>query len=104
MTPEPSTALVPVPRAAPPDLLGPAARLAAAFLAGRSPHTLRAYRRDLEAFARFADGTSAEDAGRLLLAGGQGPANELALRYRAALLERGLAPATVNRRLAALRS
>src|SRR3954453_14446022 len=104
MTPEPSTALVPVPRAPPPDLLGPAARLAAAFFAGRSPHTLRAYRRDLEDFARFAGGASAEAAGRLLLAGGQGPANEGALRYRASLLECGLAPATVNRRLAALRS
>jgi integrase/recombinase XerC len=94
-------ALVPVCPAPGPLDASPAARLAAAFLAGRSPHTLRAYRRDLEDLARFAGGTSAEDAGRLLLAGGQGPANERALRYRAALL---LAPATVNRRLAALRS
>jgi integrase/recombinase XerC len=96
--------LVPVRPAPGPLDAAPAARLAAAFFAGRSPHTLRAYQRDLEDFARFAGGATAEDAGRLLLAGGQGPANERALRYRAALLGRGLAPATVNRRLAALRS
>jgi hypothetical protein len=82
MNPEtiPAGALVPLPRAGPLEPLSAAARLAAAFLAGRSPHTLRAYRRDLEDFARFAGGASAEDAGRLLLAGGQGPANERALR------------------------
>src|SRR5262249_52765263 len=39
-----------------------------------------------------------------LLASGHGPANELALRYRNAMLERRLSAATVNRRLAALRS
>ncbi len=45
-----------------------------------------------------------DEAAHCLLAWGNGPANELALRYRAYLLERGLSPATINRRLAALRS
>src|SRR5262249_23220947 len=35
------------------DLPGPAARLVGAFLAGRSPQTLRAYRRDMQDLAAF---------------------------------------------------
>jgi integrase/recombinase XerC len=82
----------------------PAARLVAAFLAGRSPRTLLAYRRDLEDFARWCGAPSAEASCARLLSGGHGEANAQALAYRAALLARGLAPATVNRRLAAVRS
>src|SRR5262249_1906364 len=62
------------------------------------------YRQDLADFARFAGGRGPEDAAGLLLACGQGGAHELALSYRSDLLARGLAAATVNRRLAALRS
>jgi integrase/recombinase XerC len=80
------------------------ARLLAAFFAGRNPRTLTAYRQDLEDFRAFVGAATAEDAGRLLLERGHGEANGLALDYRAHLLERGLSPATVNRRLAALRS
>jgi integrase/recombinase XerC len=80
------------------------ARLAEAFFAGRSPQTLRAYRQDLADFAAFAGVADVEAAAGVLLAAGQGGANELALRYRAELQARGLSPATVNRRLAALRS
>src|SRR5262249_20138524 len=86
------------------DPRGAAARLVEAFLAGRSPQTLRAYRKDLEDFAAFLGVASVEAIPTSLLGGGQGSANELALRYRAHLQARGLAPATVNRRLAALRS
>ena len=43
-------------------------------------------------------------AARVLLGHGQGHANETALRYRTDLSARKLAPATVNRRLAAVRS
>src|SRR5436190_18074487 len=100
----PVTALVHVPQRAGALDLPPAARLFAAFLAGRSPQTLRAYRADLADFARFAGGEGPEDAAGLLLARGQGGANELALAYKAHLQARGLAPASVNRRLAALRS
>ena len=74
------------------------------FLAGRTPRTLEAYRQDLEDFARFTGAASAEDALRHFLAQGKGEAEVVAHSYRAALLERGLSPSTVNRRLAALRS
>jgi len=78
--------------------------LVEAFLAGRSPRTLEAYRQDLRDFARFLKVETSEDAARLLLAHGKGPANETAHAYRADMLDRGLAPSTINRRLAALRS
>jgi integrase/recombinase XerC len=86
------------------DTASPAARLVSAFLSGRSPQTLRAYGRDLADFKCFVGAGSTDEAARTLLASGAGPANELALRYKADLLARGLAPATINRRLAALRS
>src|SRR4051812_5416943 len=79
------------------DLLG-------AFLAGRKPTTLRAYRKDLADFAAFLGVADAADAVALLVAGSAGQANALALGYRAHLVDRGLAPATIARRLAALRS
>ncbi len=82
----------------------PASRLVETFLSGKSHLTLEAYRRDLADFASFLRARSMEEASRELLAGGHGPANETVLRYRADLLARGLAPATVNRRLTALRS
>src|SRR4051794_116949 len=84
--------------------LPPHERLLRAFLSGRSPRTLRAYAADLADFARWAGALDATEAARLLLAAGPGGANLAALSYRAHLLERGLAPATVARRLAALRS
>lgn len=86
--------------------LSPDRSLVAAFLAGRSPRTLRAYGEDLRDFATFAGfpPDALEAATAELIGGGQGEANRLALAYRASLLERGLAPATINRRLSALRS
>jgi integrase len=81
-----------------------ASRLMAAFLAGRNANTLRAYRRDLEAFAAHAHADTVDAAAARLLAGGLGPANAAALGWRAAMLDQGLASSTVNRRLAALRS
>lgn len=78
--------------------------LVVAFLAGRRETTLRAYRQDLAAFAEFLQADSPAAAARELLAGGPGRANGLALAYRAHLIDRGRAAATVNRRLAALRS
>jgi len=83
-----------------------------AFYAGRGENTVRAYRRDHEDFRTFVArqkgfesfGDTAERAVRLLLAIEHGPANALALGYRNDLTGRGLQPATINRRLAALRS
>lgn len=74
------------------------------FLAGRNEQTRRAYARDLEDFRSFASAGEADAAVRLLLAHGAGAGNSLALRYRNHLSGRGLSPATVGRRLAALRS
>ncbi len=91
-------------RPAPLDAETPAARLVSAFLSGRSPRTLAAYRKDLQDFARWAGAATPEAAAAMLLGAPHGAANEAALRYRAHLLERGLSPATVNRRLAAQRS
>lgn len=86
-------------------------RLIEAFLAGRSPRTLAAYKADVGDFAAFLGATlalghevSPEEAAARLVASSHGEANSIALAYRASLIERKLAPATVNRRIAALRS
>lgn len=79
-------------------------RLLDAFLAGRSPATLRAYRQDLADFAAFVGVPDVEEALQRLLATPHGQANGVALAYRADMVTRQLAPATVNRRLSALRS
>jgi integrase/recombinase XerC len=81
-----------------------AASLVAAFLAGRNARTVCAYRQDLEAFRRFLQVPALDDAAQRLLASAPGAAHALALAYQAHLLERGLQAATVNRRLATLRS
>lgn len=81
-----------------------AQQLLALFLSGRSPRTLQAYRCDLKHFCAFTGATEITEAAHQLLGNGQGEAHALVLRYRAALLETGLSPATINRRLAALRS
>jgi integrase/recombinase XerC len=75
-----------------------------AFLSGRSPQTLKAYRQDLADFQSFTKTKNIEAAARVLLSQGHGQANLLLLKYRAHLVERGLQSATVNRRLAAVRS
>ena len=91
---------------APTSLVSPgiAMDLAGAFLSGRNARTLLAYRKDLEDFQRFTQAPSLQAAASLLTSQGSGPANGLALAYRVSLQERDLAPATINRRLAALRS
>lgn len=75
-----------------------------AFLSGRSPRTLKAYGQDLVDFQSFTKTNTTEDAARVLLAHGHGQANLRLLEYRTHLVERGLQSATVNRRLAAVRS
>lgn len=88
------------------------------FGALQKSHTLDAYRRDLMDFAVFIgladhvtfDGKIAAQAAATLLAGapgvtwGPGEANGVVLDYRNNLIQRGAAPATVNRRLSMLRS
>jgi integrase/recombinase XerC len=92
------------PPAAPFDAADAVDRLVAAFLTGRSSQTLRAYRTDLADFTAFTAAGAIAEAAAQLLTHGHGSANETALRFRNELLARGLAPATINRRLAALRS
>lgn len=75
-----------------------------AFLDGRNKNTAQAYRADVQDFAGFLQVETASQAAALLLGNGPGPANGLVLRYRAYLMNRDLSAATINRRLAALRS
>jgi integrase/recombinase XerC len=91
------------------SILPPMARvgadtLTASFLAGRNVQTLQAYQRDLEDYRAFLSAPTVDAAVRMLLEASQGDANAIAHAYRTHLVERGLQAATVNRRLAALRS
>lgn len=97
------TALVPVVSSAL-ALPSPGRRLVEAFLSGRNARTLEAYGRDLEDFRVFVGAVTVDEAAGELLGRGHGEANALALSYKSHLVERKLAAATVNRRLAALRS
>lgn len=74
-----------------------------AFVARLKPTSLRAYQRDLRWWCRTATVGSAADLVHYLVQQGPGPVNLLALQAVAALRTQ-CAPATTNRRLAALRS
>lgn len=75
-----------------------------AFLRGRKQTTIDAYAHDLEDFAAFDGASSSTEAAERLVSLPHGEANAIALGYRSSLIERKLSPATINRRLAALRS
>lgn len=75
-----------------------------AFLSGRSPRTFKAYQQDLVDFQSFTRTKNVEGAAQVLLSQGHGQANLLLLKYRSHLVERGLQSATINRRMAAVRS
>ena len=82
-----------------------AARLIDEFLAAQTGNTRAAYAGDLADFALFAKADSAAAAVHELLIEGALKANALAERYKTSLISgRGLAPATVQRRMAALRA
>ena len=91
----------------PPDALGPtiagAEGLVERFLANRSPNTRQAYADDLADFAAWS-GRAPRIAVAQLLQAGAGPANGLVLDYLNHLRELSRSQATINRRLAALRS
>jgi len=74
------------------------------FLRTLSEHTRRAYERDLQDLADHLGETDGVGALWRLVGCGQGEANGLVVQYKADLMERGLAPTTINRRLAAIRS
>jgi integrase/recombinase XerC len=100
----PSTSLVPITAATAVQRPLDAHVLIARWQEGRSPYTVRAYGRDLAYFARWSEASAAGEAISRLLTGSMGEANERLHAYRGAMLDEGLAPATVNRRLSALRS
>jgi integrase/recombinase XerC len=87
-----------------PHFLTTGVELVSSFLRGRNQKTIEAYRKDLEDFRAFLGAKSIDDASKILLSRGPGDANALALAYKTHLIERGLQAATVNRRLAVLRS
>lgn len=74
------------------------------FLERTNDHTRRAYEGDLAKFTEHWGAPSARDAIVAFLALGQGEANMLAGQWRRSMQEEDLAPNTINRRLAALRS
>ena len=74
-----------------------------AWRAGKSLRTLQAYADDLADFARYCE-LSPEDAVARLFAADRGLAHQIALGYLEHGRARGLAAATIARRLAALRS
>jgi len=76
----------------------------AAFFAGKSALTLKAYAWDIQDYARFIGVDTPEDVIIDLLSHGRGQANSHALAYQEYLKTLGLQPATMNRRLAALRA
>jgi integrase/recombinase XerC len=79
-------------------------RLIERWTSGRSPNTVDAYKRDLAHFAGWMGSASPAAGMTVLLSLTMGEANEKAFDYRGAMVDSGVAPATINRRLAALRS
>jgi integrase/recombinase XerC len=81
-------------------------RLIDIFLSNKSAQTITAYRKDLKDFARFlgVEDGNPDEVTRLFLSSGRGSANSIAAEYRTHLEERKLSPATINRRLSALRA
>jgi integrase/recombinase XerC len=83
---------------------GPSEALLRAFWSGRNPRTLAAYQQDWADFCTFWGIPDSREAALRLISLSGGEANATALYYQSSLVERDLAAATVNRRLAALRS
>ena len=86
------------------DFLSRLQQLRVSYLTTLSPHTRRAYNRDLRDFADFLGEEDPTLALRRLIERGQGEANSLTLQYKAHLIEQEKTPATINRRLSSLRS
>ena len=78
--------------------------LVARWLTRRSEATRDSYSKDLRYFAQWLRATSPSDAVRFLVGGGHFRANQIVHEYVTALIDRGLSPATINRRLSSLKS
>lgn len=69
-----------------------------------SPHSLRAYRASVEAFRRWLGVETVGEAVASLLYATRGAARASVMRWRAAMLDAGAAPSTINLRVGAIRS
>lgn len=79
--------------------------LISSFLSGRKATTINAYKQDLTCFAKYINTTDINEAASHLFQLQQGQANQLILNYKNYLItDKKLSSATVNRRLAAIRS
>src|SRR5438552_17715693 len=74
------------------------------FLEGRNARTIRAYLQDLTDFASFLEFGDVNKTINFLVSITGGGANGIVLAYRAHMTTRGMKSATINRRLASLRS
>ncbi len=74
------------------------------FLSSHCGATNRAYCKDLIALASFLGSGSAEGVGAWLLSASSSEVNMVAATWQRQMLSSGLSPATVNRRIAAVRS
>src|SRR5450759_1741357 len=79
-------------------------KIVALFLSCHSSATNNAYRKDLATLADFLGQAKAEEAGIQILSAPSSEVNMVAATWQRQMLSNGLAPATVNRRIAALRS
>ena len=79
-------------------------KVVALFLSSHSSATNEAYGKDLSALADFLGQTKAEEAGIQLLSAPSSEVNLMAATWQRQMLSSGLSPATVNRRIAAMRS
>lgn len=84
--------------------LGERKELADTFLGSLCEESRLAYRADLTDFARFVGLDSVKAVSEWLVRQAQGDANYVVLAYQNSLRERELAAATMNRRIAAIRS
>jgi integrase/recombinase XerC len=75
-----------------------------AFFSSLNAKTKVNYQADLKDFTEFLKLRDVEDAAKTFIGYGPGQANAIALEYKISLKERALAPKTINRRLAALKS
>lgn len=79
-------------------------QVVALFLSSHSIATDRAYRKDLIALTDILGASGAEDAGVWILGATSSEVNLIAAIWQRQMLSNGLSPATVNRRIAAVRS
>ena len=74
------------------------------FLSGKSKQTIKAYSDDLNCFRKYLNLADIDEVPRYLLSLGIGQANATVISYKNNLLDQGMQSATINRKLASIRS